>query len=324
MRKLLALVLAAALLALTACGAGTPKTVGAAEPLSSLELTPGADDNTAPTVKFDTPLTATAAGAKVIKEGDGPEITEGQNVTYKMSGYNTADGTELGNTFTQPGMTLSVVEELKKQDPEIFNILVGTKVGSWVAYVRPTPAAEAAPSTDAKESGSAEPSEPAKAEQLLVLKITGAEDIPEPARTLGQDEVKKLADDGALPTVEFGKDGNPTIAIPKDKPQPEGLVVQVLKEGKGETVTETSTITADYEGVRWEDGKVFDSSYDRGEPASFPLTGVIKGWTQGLAGQKAGSRVLLTIPGSLAYDGSQGPQGTLVFVVDIKSVKASK
>lgn len=315
MRKLLALVLGVALLALTACGSGTPKTVGAAEPLSSIKVTPGADDNTAPKVEFDTPMKATAPGAKVIEDGDGAEIKAGQDVTIKMAGYNTKDGKEIGNTFTQSPMTLSVVDALKKQDAEIYDILLGTKVGSWVAYVRPD-------DTAAATEGASKSAEPAEAAQVLVLKVLDAKDTP---RKLSQDDVKKLKDDGALPTVEF-KDNKPTITIPKGKDAPSDLVVDVLKEGNGTPVGKGSTVTANYAGVRWEDGKVFDSSYDKGKPLDFDINGVIKGWTEGLDGIKAGSRVMLTIPGSMAYDGQSGsPQGTLVFVVDVKSVKpASK
>ena len=82
--------------------------------------------------------------------------------------------------------------------------------------------------------------------------------------------------------------------------------------------------------MQWADGdnhkagEVFDSSYETGQPATFGLGQVITGWTKGLAGQKVGSTVLLTIPASMAYgdDGSTGgPTGTLVFVVDIKSAE---
>lgn len=317
-RKLFAIVLALALLALTGCGAGTPKTVGDAAPLSSIDITPGGDDNTAPTVKFDTPLNATAAGAQVIEEGDGAEITANQNVSYKLAGYSTTDGSELGNLFASDPQILSLTDEMKEADPEIYNILLGSKVGSWVAYVRPTPPAA---STDGASSA---PAEPATASEVLVLKVVGAENIPEPPRTLEQSEVKELVDSGAFPTVKFDKDGKPTISLPEGKEAPDGLAVHVLEEGKGEALTEDSTITADYAGVRWEDGKVFDSSYERGEAAEFGLTQVIQGWTKGLAGQKVGSKVVLSIPAAMAYgdDAAEGsPAGPLVFVVDIKSAK---
>nr|WP_245348535.1 FKBP-type peptidyl-prolyl cis-trans isomerase [Paeniglutamicibacter psychrophenolicus] len=121
------------------------------------------------------------------------------------------------------------------------------------------------------------------------------------------------------------KDGKPAITIPKGKDAPAGLVVDIVKEGTGKVATATSKVSANYTGVRWEDGKQFDSSYDRGKASDFGLDGVIPGWTQGLTGLKAGTQVMLTIPTDLAYGpdaAAQGaPEGTLVFFVELKEVK---
>ena len=158
----------------------------------------------------------------------------------------------------------------------------------------------------------------------MVLKVVSTEEIPEPSKKLSQDEVKKLKDAGALPSFEM-KDGKPAITIPKGKDVPAGLAIDIVKEGTGKVATATSDVSANYTGVRWEDGKQFDSSYDRGKAADFNLAGVIKGWTQGLTGLKAGTQVMLTIPTDLAYGpdaASQGmPAGPLVFFVELKEVK---
>lgn len=104
------------------------------------------------------------------------------------------------------------------------------------------------------------------------------------------------------------------------------LDVKVLKKGDGKVVTKDSTVTANYFG--WtSDGKIFDSSNQDGTvtPVDFALDGVIPGWTEGLAGQKVGSTVELTIPVDLAYgDGAaeQGkPAGPLMFIVEIKGIQ---
>ncbi|WP_417219372.1 FKBP-type peptidyl-prolyl cis-trans isomerase [Arthrobacter sp.] len=312
MRKLLALVLGVALLALTACGSGTPKSVGAVEPLSSIKVTPGADDNTAPKVEFDTPMKATAPGAKVIEEGDGATIKAGQDVSYKMSGYNTQDGKEIGNTFTDAPMTLSVEDALKEQDAEIYNVLVGTKVGSWVAYVRPDDTAEAT-------EGESKSAEPAEAKQVLILKVLDAKD-----KKITFKKEEGDAKKGTEASATLGDDGKATINIPAGNEPPADLKVTTLKEGDGAKVKKSDTVTVNYAGATWSDGRQFDSSYDRGEPATFGLNQVIKGWTQGLEGVKVGSTVLLTIPGKLAYDGSAGkPQGTLVFIVEVTKADAA-
>jgi peptidylprolyl isomerase len=124
-------------------------------------------------------------------------------------------------------------------------------------------------------------------------------------------------------TVEGGFGEAPVITIPNGEP-PTDLRVETLIPGEGDPVQSGDLLVADYEGQLWDDGSVFDSSFERGEPAAFGIgvEAVIPGWDQGLVGATEGSRVLLTIPPELGYgDGGAGediPGGaTLVFVVDI-------
>ena len=103
-----------------------------------------------------------------------------------------------------------------------------------------------------------------------------------------------------------------------------GLQYEVIKEGNGEVPTADQTVTVHYHGTL-PNGKVFDSSVDRGQPASFPVTGVIKGWVEALQLMKTGSKYRLFIPSELAY-GSQGaggdigPNQALVFDVELLSI----
>jgi peptidylprolyl isomerase len=103
---------------------------------------------------------------------------------------------------------------------------------------------------------------------------------------------------------------------------PTKLVIKDLVKGTGKAVTSPSaSVTVNYVGVLYKGGKEFDSSWKRGETATFPLSGVIPGWTQGIPGMKIGGRRELIIPAALAY----GPKGTpgippnspLVFVIDL-------
>ena len=114
---------------------------------------------------------------------------------------------------------------------------------------------------------------------------------------------------GSKPTVEAGK-GELTK-----------LTVTPLIEGTGPKVKEGQAITTNYVGVFYESGEEFDSSWGRGEPATFPIGvgQVIEGWDKGLVGVTVGSRVQLDIPAEQAYgDGAGGrPGGPLRFVVDI-------
>lgn len=104
-----------------------------------------------------------------------------------------------------------------------------------------------------------------------------------------------------------------------------GLQYEVLTAALGQKPTATSTVNCHYEG-RLIDGTVFDSSYRRGEPISFPLQGVIKGWTEGLQLMSVGSKFRFTIPFNLAY-GAQGaggsipPYATLVFDVELLGIE---
>jgi peptidylprolyl isomerase len=114
-------------------------------------------------------------------------------------------------------------------------------------------------------------------------------------------------------------------AAPKDaQVTASGLASKVLVPGKGtEHPTLESEVTVHYSG--WTtDGKMFDSSVQRGEPATFPLNRVIKGWQEGVQLMVVGEKRRFWIPGALAYDNSTRagvPKGTLVFDVELLSFK---
>lgn len=104
------------------------------------------------------------------------------------------------------------------------------------------------------------------------------------------------------------------------------LVVTDEVVGTGDEVTAGATVTAHYVGVSASTGSQFDASWDRGAPISFPLDGVIRGWSEGLLGMRVGGRRTLVIPGAMAY-GANPPPGagiapneTLVFTVDLVDV----
>ena len=108
------------------------------------------------------------------------------------------------------------------------------------------------------------------------------------------------------------------------KTTPSGLQYQVIKEGTGKKPAATSQVKVHYLGTLL-DGTKFDSSYDRGEPASFALNGVIPGWTEGLQLMPAGSKYKFWIPAALGYGergtpGPIGPNATLVFEVELMEV----
>ncbi|MER5458845.1 FKBP-type peptidyl-prolyl cis-trans isomerase [Micromonospora sp. NPDC002389] len=131
---------------------------------------------------------------------------------------------------------------------------------------------------------------------------------------------------GAPPAPQLPEGADPALGTKPTVSAGEGeltkLTVTPLIEGTGPAVTAGQSITTNYVGVLFANGEQFDSSWDRGEPATFPIGvgQVIEGWDKGLVGVKVGSRVQLDIPAEQAYgtDGAGGrPAGPLRFVVDI-------
>lgn len=104
------------------------------------------------------------------------------------------------------------------------------------------------------------------------------------------------------------------------------LIVTDLTEGDGATVESTDTVTVHYVGALASSGHVFQASRDFGQPVSFPLNGVIEGWTKGLPGMKIGGKRRLLIPAVMAY-GNRPPYGSgipananLVFDIELVSI----
>ncbi len=134
--------------------------------------------------------------------------------------------------------------------------------------------------------------------------------------------MKKLAEKNKEDAVTFfaenkKKEGVKTLAS--------GLQYKIITEGKGKSPKATDTVTVHYRGTLI-DGKEFDSSYRRGEPATFPVNGVISGWTEALQLMKAGSKWQLFLPSNLAYGEKGagnliGPNAALIFEVELISVK---
>lgn len=107
---------------------------------------------------------------------------------------------------------------------------------------------------------------------------------------------------------------------------PSGLQYKILQEGTGPKPTAADTVTVNYRGTLL-NGTEFDSSFKRGQPASFPVGGIIKGWTEALLLMPVGSKWQLFIPPELAYGPRQagaaiGPNSTLVFEVELLSIEA--
>lgn len=168
-------------------------------------------------------------------------------------------------------------------------------------------------SSSAPASGTAEAGPWAVSDCAAIAPPQTAAGLPEGAVVQG--EVATTADLSTAPTVAVLEGAVPVT----------GLVISDVVAGSGTAVAPGASVTVEYCGVGLSSGAIFDSSWARGEPATFPLAGVIAGWQEGIPGMEPGGRRLLVIPADLAY-GDQPPPGSgiapgesLVFVVDLVS-----
>ncbi len=160
---------------------------------------------------------------------------------------------------------------------------------------------------------------------VFVLVGQRGDDTPEQAAGVPSAAPSDTVEPGAPPAPQLPEGADPALGSKPTVAAGEGkltkLTVTPLIEGAGPKVESGQAITTNYVGVFYENGEEFDSSWSRGEPATFPIGvgQVIEGWDKGLVGVTVGSRVQLDIPAEQAYgDGAGGrPGGPLRFVVDI-------
>jgi peptidylprolyl isomerase len=139
---------------------------------------------------------------------------------------------------------------------------------------------------------------------------------------MGQQE-EGSANVAVMPKVSGEAGQEPQISAPQGTP-PSELVVEDIFVGSGAEALAGSTLTVHYTLMTWSNGQIVESSWI-GDPATFPLSGVILGWQEGTPGMKEGGRRLLVIPPSLGYGesgagASIAPNETLIFVVDLVKV----
>ncbi len=280
-------------------------------------------ENGEPEVRIETPIETDQPSTRVLTAGEGEMARSGDVVKFSTVIVDPDTGEVEAENFSSEPQTTPLDDRVQQMFPEMFELFATNGVGSVVAAYSPERQEPTGPapsaSSSASSSPSASPSTTTVPAQLFVYRIDAI--VP---RTAQGAEVTER--DDRLPEVSVGEDGTPTIAKPEGSP-PAEMVVQPLIQGEGAEVGEDDTVTVQYSGVTWSDGETFDSSWERGASATFSLNGVIPGWKEGLAGQKVGSRVLLSIPADKAY-GEQGsppkigPNEPLLFVVDILDAQA--
>ncbi|MFU8870975.1 FKBP-type peptidyl-prolyl cis-trans isomerase [Micromonospora sp. SL4-19] len=157
----------------------------------------------------------------------------------------------------------------------------------------------------------------------IVWLNSGDDDKQATASTPSANATAPAEPPAAAPAPQLPEGADPALGkkpeVGAGKGELKKLTVTTLIKGTGPEVKAGQAITTNYVGVLFKDGQQFDSSWDRGQPATFPIGvgQVIKGWDQGLVGVPVGSRVQLDIPADLAYGDTGQVSGPLRFVVDV-------
>ncbi len=324
MRATTAFILTAALaVSLAGCAApGASTTTGdcstSASGSASSAVKVTGDFGAKPAVDFTEPLSSTATERSVVIPGkaDAAVASDNDLVTLDFTLYNATTGTLLTATdYTGAEKAqLFYINESQSLRGLVKTVKCAT-VGSRVVGV--IPPVDAFGTTGSTDFGIA-----ADDSLIFVADVVAID----PGYATGTTQAPK---DG-LPVVTLNKQHEPTVTIPKADP-PADLQLEVLKQGDGAVVGDGDTVLVQYYGINWNTGAVFDQSWTKSGPTSFATTGVVKGFSEALVGQKAGSQVLVVIPPALGYgpsggtpDGTIGKNDTIVFVVDILATSPTK
>lgn len=285
----------------TATASVAPRVISS---LDDITVTGAAGES--PTVKADWPIKVNETMSKVLTSGTGAQVASDSTVEINYVGLDARTGSTFDSSFTR-GKTTSF--GLSQVISGFAKGLEGKHVGDRVLI--------GITGADGYDSAGGASSAGIEVGDTLVFVVDVVSiQLTEPSGTT-------VTPPAGLPTVS-GDVNNPSIAFPADTKEPTALVVQPLIIGTGKKVASGDTVTVNYLGVEWGNGRVVGTTYADGKPSpqTGALTGTIEGWQKGLVDQTVGSRVLLVVPGSLAYPAGNATPSiaagtTLVFVVDI-------
>lgn len=270
-----------------------------------------------PDVDFPTPLETDGAQQAVIEAGEGDPIARGQIVDFQVSLFNGENGELITASSYDPDeapLRRTAGAELDLLAEAVQCALVGSRI--------------AVTGTIADVFG---------ADTLDASLRLGNDDaivmvIDVEAAYLGRATgVPQLGASG-IPAVVTTPDGIPGVTIPNEAP-PSELRSHTLVLGQGPAIEEGDRAVLHYTGLLWSTATVFDSSWERGAPATFRIVsfeddpaGIVPGLAEGLIGRTVGSQVIVVIPPELGYPSGQAPAtipdgSTMVFVVDILGIE---
>ncbi|MGV8885119.1 MAG: FKBP-type peptidyl-prolyl cis-trans isomerase [Microbacteriaceae bacterium] len=310
MRHIPGLIAAAALVvSLGACSSapaeptidlGSPCTSSIPSGNSSKLVTAPGDITSEPKVNFSTPLISTKLERSVVKLGEGRSLGTGDVADVHLTQLTGADLKLITSTWTDA----KPVRVTADADGELLpSLLACATVGSRIAAIVPISLVN-----DQGKDG----------ETIVVVidvldgyagKAHGAPQLPR----------------NGLPAVVLAPTGQPGIVIPKVD-APAELEISLLQAGDGETVAEGDSVVVHYTGMLWANSTIFDSSWDKGSPATLTAKagngGLVTGFATALIGQRVGSQVLVVIPPKDGYASGTAPAtipegSTMVFVIDV-------
>lgn len=278
-----AVALVAAALAATGLAACTSEE----EPVPTASVDVSGSFGGVPTLTYTPPLTLPERVARVVWEGDGPELVDGSTVLLDLFGQDVRDGSQVMDTHAELPEVFTVDEQLL--GPSLYDLLLGQRAGARLLLTETTKGVPLA---------------------LVVDVLAG--------RASG-DEVGDPGE--GLPTVVRSATGAPTVTVPDTDP-PTGVVARTLVRGDRDQVVAGQTVIVQYTAVAWSTGTVIDTTWSSGKTPFVTLVGDSKpvaAWNDGLIEQRVGSQVLIVAPPSAAYGGTDSPWAdeTVVYVVDI-------
>ncbi|MGV3732624.1 MAG: FKBP-type peptidyl-prolyl cis-trans isomerase [Microcella sp.] len=316
-----ALVLSTALLgSLVACS--TPGAAGARTPVVPTGESAGYIEATGafgsqPEVEFPTPLQTDGAQQAVIDAGEGDPIARGQIVDFQVSLFNGENG-ELITASAYDDEEAPLRRTAGAELDLLAEAVQCAQVGSRIAVTGTI--------ADVFGADTLDPSLGLGNDDAVVMVL----DVQ--AAYLGRATgIPQLGASG-IPAVVTTPDGIPGVTIPNEEP-PTELRSHTLVLGQGPAIEEGDRAVVHYTGLLWSTRTVFDSSWDRGAPATLTITsfdndpnGVVPGLAEGLVGRTVGSQVIVVIPPELGYPTGQAPAtipdgSTMVFVVDILGIE---
>ena len=311
-RKLLAVLVVPALLMLGACGDDESSADGGPSPQSTgiPGVSIGGEFGEQPTFDVDSSLAVDSTQVETLSEGDGEVVQTGDSVTVNYVGIIAGSDQPFDSSWdrgTPATFTLNsgVGGGLL---PGIVKALEGQRQGSRVVAAVP-------PADGFGEQGNPDVGIQSDSNLVFVFDILK----PPEVNSTSLDDVTVTGKFGDEPKVEF----DPAMSVKETE-------VKVLSKGDGPTVKATDQVTVDYQGLNGRTGEEFDSSWTKGQPATFPLDGVVPGFKQAIEGQTVGSRILVAIPPDQGYGSAGNPaagiQGTdtLVFTIDIIRIAKPK